>query len=58
MTTRTFTRAPAFESLTDMLDWSERHGAKPVVERGPDGTLRGSVETEAEDAQEDGGPGK
>lgn len=55
MTTRTFTRAPAFDSITDILDWSERHGAKPVVERGPDGTLRGSVETTDEDAQEGGG---
>lgn len=44
--TTTYRRAPAFDSLTALLDWSERHGAQTTsVERVPDGTWRGSVET-------------
>ena len=45
MTTATYRRAPAFTSLSELLDWSERHGTKaPVVYEGPDGSQRGSVE--------------
>jgi hypothetical protein len=41
-----FTRAPAFESLEEMLNWAETNGEQsPVVERGPDETYRGSVES-------------
>jgi hypothetical protein len=40
----TVTRSPAFSSVDELLDWSERHGRTPVVERGPDGLYRGSVE--------------
>lgn len=53
MTTRTFTRAPAFDDIASMLDWSERHGKAPVVERGPDGTVHGSVETKTDDESEE-----
>jgi hypothetical protein len=46
----TFIRAPAFATVTEMLDWSKRHGENPpVVERGPDRTYRGSVEVNASD---------
>jgi hypothetical protein len=46
----TYRRAPAFGSLDDILDWSERHGtAAPAVERGPDGTYRGSLVEESDD---------
>jgi hypothetical protein len=45
MASTAFTRAPAFDSLEDMLNWAERNGGqRPVVERGPDETYRGSVE--------------
>lgn len=44
MTTTYFRRAPLFDSVTDLLDWSERYGARPVVYPGPEGSIRGSVE--------------
>lgn len=47
--TRTFLRAPAFSSLDELLDWSERHGIEePTVMKGPDGQLRGSGEVAAQ----------
>lgn len=57
MTTTTYRRTPAFDSLSELLEWSERHGAKvPVVYEGPDGSCRGSVEvTEAVRLDSSGG---
>ena len=44
----THRRAPAFDSIDELLDWSERHGTKsPTVYVGPDGNVRGSVEVTA-----------
>ena len=41
----TFTRSPAFDSIDALLDWAELHGSEPPrVERGHDGSWRGSVE--------------
>lgn len=60
MKTRTFIRAPAFDSIADLLSWSESHGAAtPKVEQGPDSTFRGSVEVAAiDDNTVPGGSGR
>ena len=47
----TYTRAPAFETLEALLDWSERHGnPRPVVEQTEDRMFR-----EADDWSDYGG---
>lgn len=55
MTTRTFRRCPAaFASLDELLDWSERQGATPpTVHTGHDGSVRGSVEVENDNNQQE-----
>jgi len=41
-----FQRVLGFESLDEMLDWSERYAVgQPLCELGPDGRIRGSVRT-------------
>lgn len=44
MTATYFIRAPMCDSVTGLLDWSERYGTGPVVYPGPEGSIRGSVE--------------
>ncbi len=54
--TRVVVRAPAFDSIAEMLDWSERHGsAAPLVHVGPDGSHRGSVEMDAAENENENG---
>ena len=52
-TTTTYRRAPMFDSVAELLDWSERQHAiaPPRLHDGPDGSVRGSVEVAAGDEQ-------